>query len=71
MTGVVVLIGLALLVQGGGGLANNIFSDSDSWFVLNYVALPEPLRIGGHAAMLAVGLFLVARSKGLRWLLDD
>jgi hypothetical protein len=71
VTGVVVVLGLALLVQGGGGLINNIFSDSDSWFVLNYLDLPEALRIAGHALMLLIGLFLVVRSKGWRWLLED
>lgn len=71
MGAVAVVIGLALLVQGGGGLINNVFADSNSWFVLNYVAMPEALHVVGHALMLVAGLFLVVRRKGWRWLLDD
>ncbi|MDA8368262.1 MAG: hypothetical protein M0026_00120 [Nocardiopsaceae bacterium] len=66
----VLLIGLLLMVQGGGGLINNLFTDSNSWFVLNYIEMPDALRVVGHAAMLAAGLLLVVRSKGWKWLLD-
>lgn len=68
---VIVFAGLVLLVQGGGGLVNTLFSDSKSWFVLNYLPIPEALRLLGYAVMLVAGLFLVVRRKGWKWLLED
>ncbi|RSN56750.1 hypothetical protein [Actinomadura sp. WAC 06369] len=57
-------LGLVLLVQGGGGLINNLFADSKSWFLLNHLDMPAGARLAGHAVMLAVGLLLVARRGG-------
>lgn len=58
------LLGLVLVVQGGGGLINNLFTDSKSWFVLNYLDLPAPVPLLGHALLLAAGLALLARHFG-------
>jgi hypothetical protein len=71
MSAIIVPVGLLLGVQGGGGLLNNLFSDSKSWFLLNYVEMPDWLRLSAHALMLAVGLGMVIRAKGWRWLLED
>ena len=65
------ILGLLLAVQGAGGLINNLFADSKSWFVLNHLPMPDWLRVVTHAVMLAAGLALVVRAKGWRWLLDD
>ncbi|HLU30032.1 MAG TPA: hypothetical protein VKZ65_16495 [Glycomyces sp.] len=71
MSAIIVPLGLVLSVQGGGGLLNNLFGDSRSWFLLNYVEMPDWLRLGAHALMLAAGLGMIIRTKGLRWLLED
>lgn len=60
------LLGLVLVVQGGGGLINNLFTDSKSWFVLNHLGLPMPAALIGHVLLLAAGLTLVARRKTVR-----
>lgn len=64
------LIALVLLVQGGGGLINNLAGGSRSWFALNYVEMPDALRITAHAVMVVLGLVLVVRRFGWRWLKD-
>jgi hypothetical protein len=71
MSAITVPLGLVLAVQGGGGLLNNLLADSRSWFLLNYIDMPGWLRLTAHALMLALGLGLVVRAKGWRWLLDD
>lgn len=71
MSSIIVLVGLAAAVQGGGGLINNLFADSRSWFLLNYVDMPDWLRLTAHALLLIIGLGLVVRAKGWRWLLED
>lgn len=70
-TRVVVPFGLLLAIQGGGGLINNLFASSGSWFLLNYLNLPLAVTIAGHVGLLIAGLILLARTKGWRWLLDD
>ncbi|MCB8909559.1 MULTISPECIES: hypothetical protein [Rhodococcus] len=65
------LVGVLFVVQGGGGLINNLFGDSKSWFALNYVDLPAPLHLAGHALLLAAGLLMVVRTKGWKWLVED
>lgn len=62
------LIALVLLVQGGGGLINNLTGGSKSWFLLNYVEMPDALRITAHAVMVVLGLVLVVRRFGWDWL---
>ncbi|GAB3441822.1 hypothetical protein [Actinophytocola sediminis] len=57
------LLGVLLVVQGGGGVINNLFTESTSWFALNYLGLPTPLTLLGHTLLLAAGLLLVARSR--------
>lgn len=64
-------LGVVLAVQGTGGLLNNLFSDSRSWFLLNYIGMPDWLRITAHALMLVIGLVLIVRAKGWRWLIED
>ncbi|TQM67095.1 hypothetical protein FHX41_0693 [Actinomadura hallensis] len=59
-----VTLGLVLLVQGGGGLINNLFADSKSWFLLNHLELPAAVRLAGHAVLLVIGLLLLARRDG-------
>ncbi|GAA4902928.1 hypothetical protein LX16_1179 [Stackebrandtia albiflava] len=54
--------GLLLVVQGAGGLINNLFTDSRSWFLLNHVDMPAGLRMAAHLVLLVVGLVLVART---------
>ncbi len=61
------LIALVLLVQGGGGLINNLAGGSKSWFALNHVEMPDALRITAHAVMVVVGLVLVVRRFGWDW----
>ncbi|RDI23852.1 hypothetical protein [Lentzea flaviverrucosa] len=62
------LIALVLLVQGGGGLINNLTGGSRSWFVLNYVEMPDALRVTAYAVMVLLGLVLVVRRFGWDWL---
>ncbi len=62
------LIALVLLVQGGGGLINNLTGGSKSWFLLNYVEMPDALRVTAYAVMVVVGLLLVVRRFGWDWL---
>jgi hypothetical protein len=62
------LIALVLLVQGGGGLINNLAGGSKSWFLLNYVEMPDALRITAYAVMVVIGLLLVVRRFGWGWL---
>lgn len=62
------VLALVLLVQGGGGLINNLAGGSKSWFLLNYVDMPDPLRITAHAVMVAIGLLLVVKRFGWDWL---
>lgn len=69
-TGTAVPIGLLLTVQGGGGVLDNLFADSRSWFLINHLDLPPTVRSGAHAVLRAVGPSLVVRRKGWRWLLD-
>lgn len=71
MAAIAITLGLLLAVQGGGGLLNNLLADSRSWFLLNYIDMPDWLRLGAHALMLAVGLALVVGTKGWRWLFED
>jgi hypothetical protein len=65
------IVALVLLVQGGGGLINNLAGGSRSWFALNYVEMPDALRIAAHALLLVAGLVLVARRFGWSWLKDE
>ncbi|SHG22716.1 hypothetical protein SAMN05444320_10781 [Streptoalloteichus hindustanus] len=58
------LLGLALLVQGGGGLVNNLSGGSKSWFLLNYLDIPGVPHLAGHALLLVLGLVLVLGRKG-------
>ena len=58
---------MVLLVQGGGGLINNLTGGSPSWFALNYLEMPGALRIAAHALMLVVGLALAVRRFGWNW----
>lgn len=67
---VVELLALVLLVQGGGGLINNLTGGSKSWFVLNHVEMPPALRITAYAVMVVLGLVLVVRRFGWKWLKD-
>jgi hypothetical protein len=62
------LIALVLLVQGGGGLINNLTGGSKSWFLLNYVEMPDALRVTAYAVMVVIGLLLVVRRFGWDWL---
>ena len=62
------LIALVLLVQGGGGLINNLAGGSKSWFALNYVEMPDALRVTAYAVMVLLGLVLVVRRFGWEWL---
>lgn len=62
------LIALVLLVQGGGGLINNLAGGSRSWFALNYVEMPDALRVTAYAVMVLLGLVLVVRRFGWDWL---
>jgi hypothetical protein len=62
------LIALVLLVQGGGGLINNLTGGSKSWFALNYVEMPDALRVTAYAVMVLLGLVLVVRRFGWDWL---
>jgi len=62
------LIALVLLVQGGGGLINNLTGGSKSWFLLNYVEMPDALRVTAYAVMVVIGLLLVVRRFGWGWL---
>ncbi|MDX8145816.1 hypothetical protein SK854_27165 [Lentzea sp. BCCO 10_0061] len=62
------LIALVLLVQGGGGLINNLTGGSKSWFALNYVEMPDALRVAAYAVMVLLGLVLVVRRFGWDWL---
>jgi hypothetical protein len=62
------LIALVLLVQGGGGLINNLTGGSKSWFLLNYVEMPDAVRITAHVVMVVLGLVLVVRRFGWGWL---
>ncbi|WP_233442276.1 hypothetical protein [Lentzea atacamensis] len=62
------LIALVLLVQGGGGLINNLTGGSKSWFVLNYVEMPDAVRIAAYVVMVVSGLLIVARRFGWDWL---
>jgi hypothetical protein len=71
MSAIIVPLGLLLAVQGGGGLLNNLFSDSRSWFVLNYVEMPDWMRLGAYALMLVVGVGAIVLTKGWRWLIED
>ncbi|RRS01237.1 hypothetical protein [Glycomyces terrestris] len=71
MSAIAIPLGLLLAVQGGGGLLNQLLSDSRSWFLLNYIDMPGWLRLTAHVLLLAAGLGLLVRSKGWRWLLDD
>lgn len=61
-------LALVLLVQGGGGLINNLTGGSKSWFLLNYVDMPDVLRIAAHAVLVVLGLVLVVRRFGWDWL---
>ncbi|MBE1461524.1 hypothetical protein [Kibdelosporangium phytohabitans] len=65
------ILGLALLIQGGGGLINNLSGGSKSWFLLNYVEMPTALHVAGHALLLVIGLVIVVRRKGWSWLKSD
>ncbi|SER75429.1 hypothetical protein SAMN05216188_11523 [Lentzea xinjiangensis] len=58
------VIAVVLLVQGGGGLINNLAGGSRSWFALNHVEMPDALRITLHALMVLAGLVLVLRRFG-------
>ena len=62
------ILALVLLVQGGGGLINNLAGGSKSWFLLNYVDMPDALRITAHAVLVVLGLVLVVRRFGWDWL---
>ncbi|MGW6930460.1 hypothetical protein ACWGE0_10380 [Lentzea sp. NPDC054927] len=64
------LIALVLLVQGGGGLINNLSGGSRSWFALNYLEMPDALRITAYAVMVVLGLVLVVRRFGWAWFRD-
>lgn len=64
------VLALVLLVQGGGGLINNLSGGSKSWFALNYVDMPDALRITAHAVMVVIGLLVVIRKFGWSWLKD-
>ncbi len=61
------LIALVLLVQGGGGLINNLAGGSKSWFLLNYVEMPDALRVTAYAVMVVIGLMPVVRRFGWDW----
>jgi len=71
MSAIITGLGLVLAIQGAGGLLNNLFSDSRSWFLLNYIDMPDWMRIAAHSLMLAIGLVLTVRSKGWRWIFED
>ncbi|WP_117214015.1 hypothetical protein [Allorhizocola rhizosphaerae] len=58
------LIGLALAIQGAGGLINNLAGGAKSWFLLNHLEMPDGLRIAAHALMLLAGLAIVLARRG-------
>ena len=49
-------------------LINNLMGGSKSWFLLNYVDMPDALRIAAHAVLVVLGLVLVVRRFGWDWL---
>ncbi|HEY8414232.1 MAG TPA: hypothetical protein VIK99_00520, partial [Thermaerobacter sp.] len=52
-------VGFILCVQGGGGLINNLFAGSESWFLLNHLDLSTPLTIIGNVLLLIAGVALL------------
>ncbi|PXX56506.1 hypothetical protein DFR70_11958 [Nocardia tenerifensis] len=48
-------VGLLLLIQGVGGLINNLAGGSESWFLLNYLDLPPWARLTGHVLAIGIG----------------
>ncbi|MFI9408061.1 hypothetical protein [Nocardia sp. NPDC052316] len=59
-------LGLLLLIQGVGGLINNLAGGSKSWFVLNYLDLPGWARLTGYLILSAIGAVLALRYKAFR-----
>ena len=53
------VVGFILCVQGGGGLINNLFAGSESWFLLNHLDLSTPLTIIGNVLLLIAGVALL------------
>ncbi|SDQ43547.1 hypothetical protein [Thermostaphylospora chromogena] len=53
------VVGFILCVQGGGGLINNLFAGSESWFLLNHLGLSTPLTIIGNVLLLIAGVALL------------
>ncbi|WP_280404520.1 hypothetical protein [Nocardia brasiliensis] len=59
-------LGLLLLIQGVGGLINNLAGGSKSWFVLNYLDAPDGVRLVGYLILSIVGAALVLWRKAFR-----
>lgn len=59
-------LGLLLLIQGVGGLINNLAGGSKSWFVLNYLDLPNWARLAGCLILIAAGAVILLWRKAFR-----
>ncbi|WP_107660103.1 hypothetical protein [Nocardia suismassiliense] len=59
-------LGLLLLIQGIGGLINNLAGGSKSWFVLNYLDLPDWARLAGYLILIAVSAVILLWRKAFR-----
>ncbi|CAM4508081.1 hypothetical protein NONI108955_38240 [Nocardia ninae] len=59
-------LGLLLLIQGVGGLINNLAGGSRSWFVLNYLDLPDWARLVGYLILIAVSAVILLWRKAFR-----
>ena len=59
-------LGLLLLIQGVGGLINNLAGGSKSWFALNYLDLPDWARLVGYLLLSAAGAAVLLWRRAFR-----
>ncbi|MQA11175.1 MAG: hypothetical protein GEU98_21975 [Pseudonocardiaceae bacterium] len=57
------LLGTLLLVQGVGGVLNNLIGDSRSWFLVNYLDFLDGYEVFASIVIGVLGLALIGATE--------
>ncbi|MBB5139690.1 hypothetical protein HNP84_009454 [Thermocatellispora tengchongensis] len=63
MRGLAEVLGVLLIVQGAGGVLNNLFGDSPSWFAVNHIGFLDGWEIPASVAVLLAGFVLTGLGR--------
>lgn len=63
MRGIFNLLGILLIVQGGGGVLNQLLDGSRSWFLVNYLDFVRGYEIFANIVIGVLGIAVVAATE--------